>query len=504
MWVESPLGSPSCACLISQHCQDPYILNADLDNAQPRCLKRLLSGAWWAYMGRDGYLRLVGVMARTLPCTLWWHAADTVTGQILSSQPKHSWALPLDQLSPIYHAASHQVLAMSGQGVVVVMDAETLQDIVHIHVGQGSLKQPLHLQDLEWSQTSSLLAVSCRGPPEAALDPWLQYTFHILIYDTSTGTCLQSVDIPANEAQIAWSSSRNLLAVFFQAPFLLENDDELTEAFGSAYHGQGIQVLDPSHGHVGVVPSGCFAEECAFETSAWTPCGRLIVVRGVCLLANNCDEYLVFEPDSPALIHKLEAEGQLSWAPINGCQDTLSAYLPWAGCLVTFHYGPSGWQARRRHLPHAGLSDDAAFSPCGKYLVLRADACKRLYLYNLDEEVLSLMASYPRCHFWPASGSVPLPWGWRQVFAYVHHQKLPGGVQRTPSAALMDGASHTLLGSWTLPDLLNTAGPSAGTGIRNQYWTMPGHFMWACNGKHLAFTSSVCNVVMTFRQQGCK
>lgn len=448
-------------------------------------------------MGRDGYLRLVEIKLKLTACPLTWRTADTATGQVLSEVHKHSWDLSFNSHCSIYHAASHQVLAMCGPGLVVVMDAETFHDTFHIDIGQSSPQAATQIRDLQWSQTSSLLAILSLGPPATGVLPFTKHTCTILIYDTSTGKCLQSVQLPADRAQMAWSSSKELLAVLCSRPYLDQED------VGAPYHPQEVQVLTPASQHAAAVPAACFPLVCEVQYTSWSSCGSLLVTR--------CDysgppyeEYRIFDPDNLALICKLGEEP--SWGPRNGPQNNLSAFQPLTGCLITFHHGSSGWQASELCLPE--VSNAAAFSPCGKYLVLKVTASKqlprRLSSYDLDEHHQQQIVAYPRCDSWPATSWVPLPLGWRQLFAFVDRQSLPEGVQAWDSVNLMAVASHKLLWSWEQSEIIDMAGCPEGIETNklpnkeSGQWMLTASIMWASNSKHLIVSSPPYSFVVTF------
>ena len=550
MWVQSPLGVPTCACLISQG-RGGYLnlFNADASNGQPTRVALALSGAWCAYMGRDGRLRVVEVKeaqpgVADPACTLSWRTADTLTGRVLSTTRKHSWYLPPNWLGSIYHAASHQVVAMSGPGVVVVMDAETFQDTVRIDVAESSPRSLVCL--LRWSPTSSLLALLCQGPPATGVASFMgPYSAHI--HKASTGQRLQSVHIPAEQGRMrphmAWSSSRELLALLReresyvhqdgpQGPYGFAEDfqafdwddpaenvhdhlqEDLAGTFQAAYCPNEIQVLDPACGQAAMVPDDAYPEHCTCRSLMWTPCGTLLIARCEHEIWHRVDDYFIFDPDSLALIWKLEAlpyqrsrAGELCWAPYDRSRDALSVYVPWTGCLFTFHHVSSGWKATERRLPHAGIGNEAAFSPCGKLLMLKVDAKfpdpKILYRHGLDEEVQKPLVAWPNYPFWPASVWVPLPRGWRPILAYAYIQSLPdpGRKHATWYVNLMDVELQKLLGSWQLPELLDMAGRPDGRAEHNHHGdnlSVPNYFLWAGNGKHLAFSGLDISIVMTF------
>lgn len=250
---------------------------------------------------------------------------------------------------------------------------------------------------------------------------------------------------------------------------------------------------------VAVLPNSLPAAR-EIETISWTPCGGLLTAR--CLPSGpTSDIHLIFDPDSLALIYKLEVPAfrKLSWRPRIGSPGTVPVHQPWSSCVVTFQHGSSGWQATERHLPQVAVSHDAAFSLCGKLLMLKVgtgkDAPHRLHCYGLHDTVCKHIASYPECQFWPATGWVPLPRGWRPLLAYhVHIASL---------IHLVDVASPKMVGCWTKPELLKMAGSNA---IGNSYdnWMVPAHMLWACSGKHLSVSYTTCTIVMTFCQDVCK
>ena len=182
-------------------------------------------GPFWAFCLPDGRLRI----AELVGSMICWHSISLTPDSMVASHTayrKHgAWLLAGSRLSLIHHARSGKVLSFTNSGMLSILAAVTLQETVTMQV---SPRHPQHLQEgssqltaLAWSHSGSMLAIWLQGPrhvtpAEAAghcpAGPAVVSEVHV--YDTSSGNCLQSIDVSAGSVKLCWSPGTDILAVY--------------------------------------------------------------------------------------------------------------------------------------------------------------------------------------------------------------------------------------------------------------------------------------------------
>lgn len=240
--------------------------------------------------------------------------------------------------SSIYHKGSHQVAMFSSCSKLVIMDAETREELVEVPVAPQFLQstvEPMQLHcnclgckdectclpavTVHWSPDGSMLAVALASTNRSILMDEGQLSIEIQVYDTASGKCLQAMPLTGYDCTVAWSGHNNLLAVWSMATrsYSLESEygssntkvyprDEgihcklcwpwekpLKEKYHSCHcsgadehhesgrHGQHceIRILDPRIWSIEAVPMTAYCTEAVWAGCEWDPSGRLLLAR---------------------------------------------------------------------------------------------------------------------------------------------------------------------------------------------------------------------------------
>ena len=116
--------------LSSQKDGTMLFLHADAEGAQPMQLSMRIWGTCSGFVRKDGLLCLVEASDyRTRPCQLTWHTIDPATGQTISSEQRHFWTFDSHVGNRVFNAASHWAVAATDHHSLVIMEADTMQEV---------------------------------------------------------------------------------------------------------------------------------------------------------------------------------------------------------------------------------------------------------------------------------------------------------------------------------------------------------------------------------------
>ena len=329
------------------------------------------------------------------------------------------------------------------------------------------------------------------------------------IYDTASGNCMHSVELP-NQVQASWSSSRDLLGV------CCKQVDGWVNWTGSVWipeYESGLryctmQVINPVVQQVATMHCESLSRGGVWQGFDWTPCGNLLIAKYQDDERRQLQGLCISDPCSADLVCWFDIQ-DLIWGPLSSPERAFTAFGPAKCCMIRFSHDLTGWRPEVTGMREAGVSFDTAISPCGSTLVLLGKSgltgpYMRLYHYALATQSQHTIASVPQWQRCIDMGWAPFARAWLQVYAYVGCQlarrTLPNDVGSTVGASvdLNDAASHKFLASWKAQALTGKAGQWAEAPFQD----VPRAVKWAPHGRHLAILCSNSVLVMTFGSTG--
>ena len=531
-WVQSPPGSPSCSVMLTRTSTGAmWLLEADKAAAQPVRLALKTKEAIHAYLDRWGWLHIAEAQLAASMLPIVWHMIDCSTGKTAFWEDKLFWDTTLDFRTVVHSPAAQRVLGMEGEHTIIIMEADSLQDICCLKLAYrhgehtGTPAMPTHV---EWSSQGSMLAVQLHSPAESPIADMLSGTSEVHIYDTTSGQCLQSVQLQGKWAYVLWSSSQEVAAVCSQ----LERCDDETDGLDGDDESAGnvattIRLMDPARQSVATVPHAlAFQEGPGWMDCVWTPCGQLLVAGYE--VEDQCPDQhsgvYILDPRTLRPIVKAKISMcEISWAastPSGKLAKRVVAYLPYSPSRrsrLTFQVVDGEWEVKEEKvLRNLGGRHIGCLTPDGSSLVaLRRDASpaaksSRLHHHDLETGRAHLIAQ-DFCQDKPLLMALrfpsPSPWiprplnlawtlfpsSWAWMYAFVH---LDGSDSNHASVNLVDMQTHKVSGSWTLADLGHQAN---GRSLRRG---SPIHkiqaVVWGPSGRHIALICATFLWVLSF------
>ena len=451
-------------------------------------------------MRTDGLLCIVNAAVHlSAPYQLLWHTVDPASGQVLSSENRHFWTIHPDLLDQVFHAASHRVVALPDEQSIVVLEADTLQEINRILVPHGNPRAgapALSLGSLAWSHEGARLAITCapahgdHGHPirdfhdEFARINRSSALSEVRIYDVTSAQCQQSLVLQGPEAQIFWSSSLDILVV--RCRYERIHPDQGADVT--------LQTMAPAKQQAEPLITEIGLEGHEQDSCSWIPCSSLLLTSLSGIDARACEMAICIQ-DPYRLRCILEIPGHLSCSRLvwgsKACPGSkgslLRVYLAEQGFVAKLWREDGEWQARLLHLEGLELSSAGSMTPSGTACVGLTHQNSQLgvmYHYNVDAQQVNIIAdgSDGGCY---SRGMLPIAWAgfadsWRHIYAYVHS----GESVAMHAVRLVDAQAHKVVGSWTSA-ALKSLGPGSCQCDTQKPDDLAGVF-WSPNGKHLA------------------
>ena len=386
---------------------------------------------WHAFLGNDDLIHIVEPLGNAMPYPLRWHTVDPATGKVVREELKHVWAISLDHLKHVYHAASQQGAATLGQGTIIVMEATTLAELNRLkagpQLGLGS-QAGASLMCFEWSPTGRMLATlwqDWHSDGSGVLNGTAYRnlaSIKLHIYDTAAGTCMHSIQLP-EKVKVRWSSSRDLVGVLGvpQDGGLYWNGRIWTPESDNGVRSCMVQVINPALQQAATMPCNSLSLEEGWQDFDWTPGGTLLIVK-----PQHSHGYFhgrpwgarVFDPCAAVLVWRLDSQ-DVAWGPVSSPEQAMTAFALKQSCLIKLSHAQAGWRAGETHMSEAEDSSGAALTPCGSTLVLReyiglTKEFERLYHHALATQTQHTIAFGPECH--PYVGWAPFARAWPQVY----------------------------------------------------------------------------------------
>ena len=253
-------------------------------------------GVFSGFVRKDGLLRLAEPSDyRTRPCQLAWYIIDATTGQIVSSELRHFWTLDVSIQDFLFYAASHRAVAMTDEHSLVVMEADTMEEISRFrlvpHHAELHVNARCWLGQLAWSNDRRKPAATLENPAKRwdprplPPPPEMQRSnghgdgaSEVQIFDVASGQCLQFVLLRAVAALISWSSSLAMLSVYCDWEVLHPDSAHPAMMSGSQARGATIRVLEPAVHRADMVErEGLADQKQVWEACSWNPCGTFLL-----------------------------------------------------------------------------------------------------------------------------------------------------------------------------------------------------------------------------------
>ncbi len=484
-------------------CREPNgvisVLDANAPSPQPKRLALKSRKDLITYIGRDRHLRILESHNDAAE-KINWHIIDLATGHILASERKLFWHTDECQPGAVHHAA-RRVYALHNSRTIVIMDAESLQEITRCTVAPRHGKaryESVNVGSLAWSGRGNMLAVSVQttNSDDTTAAPSWHPKYKVDVYDATSGQCLQSVDFSGPCCHLLWSSRLDLLAVLCSAGSFIDT------GFGAIWQSTAsIKVVDP----VNRETRGELRGPGEISGCHWTPGGDLLIA----VFKRNGFEIVDPQTMTPICTAPVEVYERphpgISWAlgrSAGSEQRVLTAYLRGKHALIRCCLIRGEWHAARATIGPAGQFSGGCITPCGTALmVLKEAATGGASVSHWDLRAGQSHTIAPAYlssgRFWPGHVSgpqmqpewAPFPSAWPSLYAYVHMPEATplgnGRFHAGPQALkLVDASKHNVLGSWSLADFSQLVVGNQrikGSGIEKLH-----NVQWAPDGKHLA------------------
>ena len=550
IWAGCSEGGPGSSILVTRGSDRAFVL-VNADAGKVITLQIPADGPHWspvssyrrlspplphqAFLGRGGLLHILELREDTdtfLPShpRCHWHTVDPHSGQVLRSAPGNAWFMDPTSLSQLYHAKASLVLGMPDAGKLVIMDADSLQEVACVCAAQGLTAQAdqsdagLCFRSCRWSTRGDMLAVSI-GPHRAVADRLILP--RICICATASGQCLQSIELPGasmtyqENIKFSWSSSLDVLVVCWAG----HSDQFVTTepAISSCFPEVQIMLLYPvQQFREEILPPPGAEWELA---CTWTPCGQLLVVGfktgGTSCRYGAC----VTDPLTHLPIYTITLHNSFYWKTwimwSNICShrepsDTPVAYIPHRHALIRFQHCDGGWNVSEISLkPNLRMPNFCCgkpLAPNGSYLVgARQSSEGKACLCHWDAENGACLrvgsAFSASSHGMLDVDWAPFPPGWSPLHACILSHGLSCAAVGDdlplldhdhgmfPRISLVDANSPQVCGSWAPADLCkHMQAPALKTWFA---WHADG-LRWAPSARHLAVLCNGLVSVMTF------
>ncbi|KAK9840061.1 hypothetical protein WJX74_002738 [Apatococcus lobatus] len=512
-WATVSRHGPCCSYFLSPQKDGTLLfLNADAEGTQPMLLSMRIWGTFHGFVRKNGMLGLVEASDyRTRPCQLTWHTVDASTGQTLSSEQRHHWTLDNHIQDHVFNAATHRAVAVTDHHSLVVMDADTLQEVSRLTVLPQHTEldsNALSLGKLAWSHDGQKLAVTLENIGKCTRSPLpVPYqlrtslgTSEVQIYDITTRQCLQSVLLRSAGAVIKFSSSLQMLAVHCHSERYDPDGANPTNKSnprrpmsGDRKQGSTIRILEPAlHRAVLVEPENILDFEVIGDACSWSPCGTfLLTCAGSTLRPWGAD---VLDPHTLKRVFKApEHMSSISWAlgnPLHSKGRVLMAYLAQSKICIKFWQKDGEWQSEGYSCGEFEFLHRGYITPDGATLVALCrpsqDASQQhcqagSSQFNTHHLALDDMKGHTVATGFQCNRGGPqlrpewarFPCGWPQLHAYVHKDK----AKALQCVKLVDARVHKEVSRFAITPRHKELGEVA---------LSLGSLAWSRTGSHLA------------------